>query len=81
MGHVAITSTKPAQLHGYFGTVFDARLTDYIDENISGMKFKIRFLRVNERHHSVAIAAVQPLCRSTRSERGCSTQRPGRRSR
>jgi 2,3-dihydroxybiphenyl 1,2-dioxygenase len=61
MGHVAITSTRPAQLHGYYDTVFDARLSDYIDETISGVKFKIRFLRVNERHHSVAIAAVRGL--------------------
>jgi 2,3-dihydroxybiphenyl 1,2-dioxygenase len=61
MGHVAITSTKPAQLHGYYDTVFDARLSDYIDETISGVKLKIRFLRVNERHHSVAVAAVRGL--------------------
>jgi 2,3-dihydroxybiphenyl 1,2-dioxygenase len=61
MGHIAITSTKPAQLRGYFSTVFDARLTDYIDETISGVKLKIRFLRVNERHHSIAIAAVRGL--------------------
>jgi 2,3-dihydroxybiphenyl 1,2-dioxygenase len=61
MGHVAITSAKPAQLRGYFNTVFDARLTDYIDETISGVKLKIRFLRVNERHHSLAIAAVRGL--------------------
>ncbi|MGW4912721.1 VOC family protein [Streptomyces sp. NPDC004270] len=61
MGHVAITSTKPTQLRGYFNTVFDARLTDYIDETISGVKLKIRFLRVNERHHSIAIAAVRGL--------------------
>jgi 2,3-dihydroxybiphenyl 1,2-dioxygenase len=61
LGHVAVTSKKPRQVHGYYGTVFDARLTDYIDETISGLKFKIRFLRVNERHHSVAIAAVNRL--------------------
>ncbi|GGN57813.1 biphenyl-2,3-diol 1,2-dioxygenase [Streptomyces albiflavescens] len=61
MGHIAITSTRPTQLRGYFNTVFDARLTDYIDETISGVKLKIRFLRVNERHHSIAIAAVQGL--------------------
>ncbi|MCP9276815.1 VOC family protein [Mycolicibacterium arenosum] len=61
MGHVAVTSTKPEQLHGYYDTVFDARLSDYIDETISGVKLKIRFLRVNERHHSVAIAAVRGL--------------------
>ncbi|GAA3837519.1 biphenyl-2,3-diol 1,2-dioxygenase [Streptomyces coacervatus] len=61
MGHVAITSTRPAQLRGYFHTVFDARLTDCIDETISGVKLKIRFLRVNERHHSIAVAAVRGL--------------------
>lgn len=61
MGHVAITSTKPQQMRGYYNTVFDARLSDYIDETISGAKLKIRFLRVNERHHSIAIANVRTL--------------------
>ncbi|MBK3575391.1 VOC family protein [Streptomyces sp. MBT65] len=61
LGHIAITSTKPAQLRGYFNTVFDARLTDCIDETISGVKLRIRFLRVNERHHSIAVAAVRGL--------------------
>lgn len=61
MGHVAIATRKPHQMRGYYSTVFDARLSDYIDETISGLKFKIRFLRVNERHHSVAIASVNRL--------------------
>jgi 2,3-dihydroxybiphenyl 1,2-dioxygenase len=61
IGHVAVTSTKPHQMRGYYDAVFDARLTDYIDETISGLKFKIRFLRVNQRHHSIAIAAVNRL--------------------
>ncbi|MFE8957448.1 VOC family protein [Streptomyces massasporeus] len=61
MGHVAITSARPTLMRGFFNTVFDARLTDYIDETISGVKLKIRFLRVNERHHSIAIAAVRGL--------------------
>jgi 2,3-dihydroxybiphenyl 1,2-dioxygenase len=61
IGHVAVTSKKPHHIRGYYNTVFDARLTDYIDETISGLKFKIRFLRVNQRHHSVAIAAVNRL--------------------
>ena len=60
-GHVAIATKKPHQMRGYYSTVFDARLSDYIDEKISGLKFKIRFLRVNERHHTVAIAAVNRL--------------------
>ncbi|OMC21363.1 VOC family protein [Mycobacterium sp. SP-6446] len=61
LGHVAVTTTKPHQLRGYYDVVLDARLSDYIDETISGLKFKIRFLRVNERHHTVAIAAVNRL--------------------
>jgi 2,3-dihydroxybiphenyl 1,2-dioxygenase len=61
MGHVAITSKKPHQMRGYYSTVFDARLTDYIDETINGLKLKIRFLRVNERHHTVAIASTKGL--------------------
>ena len=61
IGHVAVTSEKPHQIHGYYNTVFDARLSDYIDETIGGVELKIRFLRVNQRHHSVAIAAVDRL--------------------
>ncbi|MGW3290195.1 VOC family protein [Streptomyces sp. NPDC001002] len=61
MGHIALTSTQPARVRGYFTNVFDARLTDYIDETISGAKLRIRFLRVNERHHSIAVAALKGL--------------------
>ena len=61
LGHVAITTRDPQGLHSYFNTVFDSRLSDYIDENVGGLTLKIRFLRVNERHHSVAIANVQQL--------------------
>lgn len=61
IGHVAITTKKPQQMRGYYNTVFDARLSDFIDETISGVKVKIRFLRVNQRHHSVAIASVNRL--------------------
>ena len=61
LGHVAFTTKKPHLVRGYYNHVFDARLSDYIDETISGMKVKIRFLRVNERHHSVAVASVDAL--------------------
>ncbi|UUZ58210.1 VOC family protein [Nocardioides sp. B-3] len=61
MGHIAITSRDPLGIHGYYSTVFDSRLSDYIDENISGLTLKIRFLRVNERHHSVAVANIRGL--------------------
>lgn len=61
LGHVAMVSREPEAMRGYYGTVFDSRLTDYIDENISGLRMKIRFLRVNERHHSIAIANIRGL--------------------
>jgi 2,3-dihydroxybiphenyl 1,2-dioxygenase len=61
LGHVAVATTKPHQVRGYYDTLFDARLSDFIDETMSGVKVKIRFLRVNRRHHSVAIAAVNRL--------------------
>lgn len=61
MGHVAITSRDARGIHGYYNTVFDSRLSDFIDENIGGLTLKIRFLRVNERHHSVAVANVHGL--------------------
>ncbi|MBY8860355.1 VOC family protein [Nocardia sp. CA2R105] len=60
-GHVAITSREPEAMHAYFRTLFDARLSDFIDENISGLRMKIRFLRVNQRHHSVAVANIRGL--------------------
>jgi 2,3-dihydroxybiphenyl 1,2-dioxygenase len=61
MGHVAITSRDPRGIHGYYNAVFDSRLSDFIDENIGGLTLKIRFLRVNERHHSIAVANVNGL--------------------
>jgi 2,3-dihydroxybiphenyl 1,2-dioxygenase len=61
LGHVAVATTKPHQVRGYYDALLDARLSDYIDETIGGLKFKIRFLRVNQRHHTVAIAAVNRL--------------------
>ncbi|MEV6217604.1 VOC family protein [Nocardia sp. NPDC051833] len=59
MGHVALLSRRPEAVRGYYRTVFDSRLTDYIDENVAGLRMKIRFLRVNERHHSIAVADVR----------------------
>jgi 2,3-dihydroxybiphenyl 1,2-dioxygenase len=61
MGHVALTTRDPHGVQAYFNRIFDARISDYIEENVGGLNLKIRFLRVNERHHSVAIANVQQL--------------------
>ena len=56
MGHVAITTTRPKEMRTYYDSLFNARLSDYIDETVTGAKLKVRFLRVNQRHHSIAIA-------------------------
>lgn len=61
MGHVAITARRPESLRSYFDAVFDARLSDWVHERIAGLPLRIRFLRVNERHHSVAIAGLHRL--------------------
>lgn len=61
MGHVAITAREPEGIRGYYDRVFDARLSDWVRENIAGASLRIRFLRVNERHHSIAVAGVQGL--------------------
>ena len=59
MGHVALGTRRPDLLHGYYANLLDARLTDFIEENLAGITFKLRFLRFNERHHTLAIAASQ----------------------
>jgi 2,3-dihydroxybiphenyl 1,2-dioxygenase len=61
MGHIAITSRAPEAIHRYYHNVFDARLSDFIIETISGVRLRIRFLRVNGRHHSVAVANTERL--------------------
>lgn len=59
MGHLAIVSKDVLGMHGYYSTLFDARLSDFILERIGPMNLRIRFLRVNERHHSIAVAGVR----------------------
>ncbi|MBF6435352.1 VOC family protein [Nocardia cyriacigeorgica] len=61
MGHVAIVSREPEAMHSYYRTLFDCKLSDFIDENISGLRMRIRFLRVNERHHSIAVANIRGI--------------------
>jgi len=61
MGHLAITTTRPEQLHTYWNNLLDLRLSDRITERIGPAKLQIRFLRSGERHHSIALANVAGL--------------------
>lgn len=61
MGHVAITSRKPVKMQRFWQEIFDARVSDYIEQVISGVTLDVTFLRLNERHHSVAIATTREV--------------------
>ncbi|MGQ0621399.1 MAG: VOC family protein [Panacagrimonas sp.] len=58
-GHVAITSRLPEKMQRFWHELFDARVSDTIEEQIAGTTLDITFLRLNERHHSVAVAATR----------------------
>lgn len=61
LGHVAITSRLPDQMCAFWQDIFDARISDYIEQNIAGTTLDITFLRLNERHHSVAVASTRGI--------------------
>ncbi|SPD57286.1 VOC family protein [Cupriavidus taiwanensis] len=56
LGHVAITTREPEAMQRFWQRIFDARVSDYIEDRLSGIDLDFTFLRLNERHHSVAIA-------------------------
>lgn len=59
MGHVAITSRLPEKMQRFWQEIFDARVSDRISQQMTGAVLDVTFLRLNERHHSVAIAATR----------------------
>lgn len=61
MGHLAITSRKSQQMQRFWQEIFDARVSDSIVDYLGGVTLDIDFFRVNERHHSIAIARVREL--------------------
>lgn len=61
LGHVAVTSRLPIKMQRFWQEVFDARVSDCIEQVISGLTLDITFLRLNERHHSVAIATTREV--------------------
>jgi 2,3-dihydroxybiphenyl 1,2-dioxygenase len=59
MGHLAITTREPEALLAFLQSSFDARISDFIEERVNGVTMDITFLRLNERHHSLALAATR----------------------
>ena len=61
MGHVAITTLKYDATIAFWREIFDAKVSDFIEDKIGGVNLKFTFLRVNPRHHSIAVAATRGL--------------------
>lgn len=59
LGHFAMTTRRPEAVLAFFQRCFDARLSDTIEDKLNGVTLELSFLRLNERHHSVAIAATR----------------------
>ncbi len=59
MGHVAITTLKYDATIAFWREIFDARISDFIEDRIGGVNLRFTFLRVNPRHHSIAVAATR----------------------
>ena len=45
----------------FWREIFDAKISDYIEDRISGVDLHFTFLRVNPRHHSIAVAATKGI--------------------
>ncbi len=58
-GHVAITSRLPEKMQRFWQEIFNARVSDHVSQKVGGAMLDVTFLRLNERHHSVAIAATR----------------------
>ena len=59
LGHLAMTTREPEAALRFFQTTFDARLSDTIEDKLNGVTLELSFLRLNERHHTVALAATR----------------------
>jgi len=59
LGHFAMTTREPEATLRFFQTLFDARVSDTIEDKLNGVTLELTFLRVNGRHHSMALAATR----------------------
>lgn len=62
MGHMSLMSREPERSQAFWQELLDARVSDRIELEVGGKPvLDVTFLRVNERHHSIAIAATRRL--------------------
>lgn len=61
LGHAVLFSKKPEALVTWLQERLGARITDRITDKLQGIEMEFTFLHLNERHHSVAVAATKGL--------------------
>lgn len=59
LGHFAMTTREPEATLRFFQTLFDARVSDTIEDRLNGVTLELTFMRINGRHHSIALAATR----------------------
>jgi len=60
MGHISLMTCEPGRTLGFWRDTFDARTSDRIELAVGRRNvLDVTFLRFNERHHSVAVAATR----------------------
>lgn len=55
-GHMAITTRRPDAMRKFWEDIFDIRHSDDVHYTITGVPLIFEFLRLNGRHHSIALA-------------------------
>lgn len=61
LGHAVLFTRNPEALVAELERLLGARLSDTITDKLQGIKMEFTFLHVNERHHSLAVAATSGL--------------------
>lgn len=59
LGHAALFTREPEAMTAELQRLLGARLSDTISDRLMGLEMEFSFLHLNERHHSLAIAATK----------------------
>ena len=59
LGHAVLFTRKPEELVSDLQRLLGARLSDTISDKLQGTEMEFWFLHLNERHHSLAVAATK----------------------
>jgi 2,3-dihydroxybiphenyl 1,2-dioxygenase len=61
LGHVVLFTAKPEALIDQMQRLLGARLSDTITDKLQGIEMEFWFFHLNERHHSLAVAATKGM--------------------